>query len=334
MNRILKTALPVLVVAVGALGAVAMIKSRKPPESTIPEAAVPLVRVQTVALEEVELTVKSQGTVRPRSESTLAPEIGGRLIHEDPSFVAGGFFEAGQVLLRIDAGDYEQALIGAQAQVAQAELRLAQEQARGGRWPARSGTSWGQGEPTTLTLRQPQVAQAEAAVAAARAAVVKAERDLERTRIRAPYSGRVREKLVGIGQFVVPGTRLATIYAVDFAEIRLPLPDSELAFVDLPLNYRGEQSSARGPEVVLRAEFAGRVHEWLGRIVRTEGEIDPRSRMVHAVARVADPYGRGDDPDRPPLAAGLFVEAEIRGRTVPQGRGDRALGGARRQTGC
>jgi multidrug efflux pump subunit AcrA (membrane-fusion protein) len=126
----------------------------------------------------------------------------------------------------------------------------------------------------------------------------------------------VREKNVDRGQYVTPGTPLAHIYSVDFAEIRLPLPDADLAFVDLPLVFRGAGSSKPGPAVVLRAEFAGRSFEWQGRLVRTEGEIDPRSRMVHAVAQVKDPYGRGQDPERPPLAAGMYVEAEIAGRPV------------------
>ncbi len=167
-----------------------------------------------------------------------------------------------------------------------------------------------------MTLRIPQVAEAEAALASARAALVRAERDLERTRIRAPYAGRVREKNVDLGQYVTPGTPLARIYAVDYAEIRLPLPDADLAFVDLPLVYRDAESGKSGPEVILRSEFAGRTFQWRGRVVRTEGEIDPRSRMVHAVARVKDPYGRGEDPNRPPLAAGMYVEAEIIGHRV------------------
>ena len=116
-----------------------------------------------------------------------------------------------------------------------------------------------------------------------------------------------------VGQYVTPGTPLARVYAVDYAEIRLPLPDAELAYLDLPLDYRDEAARDTGPEVILRADFAGKTHEWRGRIVRTEGEIDPRSRMVYTVARVKDPYARGDDPSRPPLAAGLYVEAEILG---------------------
>jgi multidrug efflux pump subunit AcrA (membrane-fusion protein) len=71
-----------------------------------------------------------------------------------------------------------------------------------------------------------------------------------------------------------------------------------------------------GPEVQLRAEFAGVPRTWIGHIVRTEGEIDAKSRMVHLVARVEDPYGQNGAISSAPLAVGLFVEAEIQGRSV------------------
>lgn len=316
MTRRLKTILPLLLLAVAGLGAWALIQARKSPETREREIRPPLVRVREVALEDLLLTVKSQGTVRPRTESVLVPEVSGRVIEVSPAFTSGGFFEAGELLLRIDADDYRQAIVQSRARVAQAELLLAREQGEAD--VARS--EWealGQGEQASpLTLHLPQIADAEAAVAAARAAVEQAERDLDRTEIRAPYAGRVNEKQVDIGQFINRGQALATIYAVDYAEISLPLPDDQLAFVDLPLDYRDRSAQEMGPEVTLRSDFAGRIHEWRGRIVRTEGVIDPQSRMVRAVARVKDPYARGTDPDRPPLAAGLFVQAEIAGRVA------------------
>ena len=311
----LKAVLPILVLAVGAIGAFAMYMSRSEPETTIPEVPVPLVRVQEIELRELQLSVESQGTVSPRTESVLVPEIAGRVIWVAPSFASGGFFEADEPLLRIDPHDYRQAVVRARAEVARAELRLAQEKAEA-EVARREWKELGVGEATPLTLHEPQLAEAEATLEASRAALRQAERNLDRTEIRAPYAGRVRTKQVDVGQHVTPGTPLAMVYAVDFAEIRLPLPDGEMAFLDLPLDYRGETGRRSGPEVILRAEFAGRTHEWEGRIVRTEGEIDPRSRMVHAVARVGNPYARGDDPDRPPLAAGMFVDAEILGRVV------------------
>ena len=147
------------------------------------------------------------------------------------------------------------------------------------------------------------------------AGVERARRDLQRAEIVAPYAGRVRTKNVDIGQYVRVGDALATVYAVDIAEIRLPLPDDELAYLDLPLSYRGVEPQVQ-PLVTLRATFAGETHSWDGLIVRTESEIDAVSRMVHAVAEVPDPYAAGPIPNRPPLAVGMYVEAEISGRTA------------------
>ena len=330
--RTLKLVLPLVVVAGAALGAWAMYLAREQPQIRAPEATIPLVRVQTVELRDVRLTVRSQGTVSPRTESTLLPEVSGQVIEVSSSFAPGGFFETGNMLLRLDPHDYGQTVIQAEATVAQAELRLAREEAES-EIARREWSELGEGTASPLTLREPQLAEARASLAAARAALEQARRNLERTTIRAPYAGRVRSKNVDVGQFVGPGTALARIYAVDYAEVRLPLPDADLAHVELPLDYRGESESRRGPEVVLTAEFAGKVHTWRGHIVRTEGEIDPRSRMVHTVARVENPYGRGSDPQRPPLAAGMFVEAELLGRVAPDAavlprtalRGDRVL---------
>jgi RND family efflux transporter MFP subunit len=123
----------------------------------------------------------------------------------------------------------------------------------------------------------------------------------------------VRNKRVDLGQFVTRGQAIAEIYSVDRAEVRLPIRDSDLAYVDLPLVYRGHTGRQPHPKVILRANFAGSVYEWEGRIDRTEGEIDAKTRMVHAVAVVDDPYSYEKNVDRPPLAAGMFVEAEIFG---------------------
>jgi RND family efflux transporter MFP subunit len=312
----LKVVLPLLVLIIAGAGAATMILSRPVPETQIPEPPVPLVRVVEVRLADHTMTVISQGTVNPRTESTLVPEVAGRVIEVSPSFASGGFFEKDEVLLVLDPHDYRQALVQAQSAVAQAELRLALEQAEAD--VARN--EWKElgegGDPPPLTARLPQLAEAEAVLAAARAAMTTAERNLDRTRVRAPFAGRVRQKNVDVGQYVSPATPLGTIYAADFAEIRLPLPDEDLAFIDLPLVYRGEVPNERGPRVTLRTDFAGETYEWQGRLVRTEGEIDPRTRMVHAVARVKDPYARGAEGDQPPLAVGLFVEAEIVGHTL------------------
>lgn len=310
MSTLTRYVLPLLILLAAGLGAFAIFVSKPAPERRAPEFKPPLVRVHKVELQDVQLTIRSQGTVAPRTESRLVPEVSGRVLRVSPAFVVGGFFEAGDSLLEIDPYDYRQALVQARSRVAQARLRLAQEEAEA-EVARREWVELGSGEATPLTLRQLQLEDAHAALQAASAGVEQAQRDLERTVVKAPYAGRVRDKRVDVGQYVTRGTAVATLYSVDAAEVRLPLPDSELAYLDLPLNYRGEDADRRGPEVTLQAEFGGTVHRWVGRVVRTEGEIDPSSRMVHVVAQVKDPYGR--DGDRPPLAVGMFVEAELRG---------------------
>ena len=144
------------------------------------------------------------------------------------------------------------------------------------------------------------MAQARAQLASAQAALDKAKLDLSRCEISAPFAGRVRSENVDAGQYLTKGTKLAEVYAVDYAEVRLPLPDDELAFLDLPLAYRGNGGAKRQPKVRLSAKFAGKVYHWDGYIVRTEGEIDSKTRMVYAVAQVKDPYARSENPNRPP----------------------------------
>ena len=315
MRLALMLLLPVVVVAVGTFGAWTMIEARDKPEPQPVEVPLPLVRVITVRPETVRLTVEAEGTVRPRTETEMVPEVSGRVVEISPSLTAGGFFEEGDVLLKIDPREYELEIVRSRAAVAQAELRVAtaKQEAQVAR---KEWESLGEGDPSPLVLREPQIAEAKAVLASAQAALDRAKYDLERTTVRAPYAGRVWEKRVGRGQFVTRGSPIARIYSVDLAEVQLPIPDAELAFVDLPLAYRGRSGKANMPRVRVRATFAGKKHEWRGRIVRTEGEIDAHSRMVRAVAQIEDPYGYTAHPGRPPLAVGMFVEAEIQGRWV------------------
>lgn len=317
MKTLLKIALPLLVVALGLAGVGLMIKLRKQIKPQPAEVLAPLVEVVTVRAQAHQFFVSAQGTVTPRTEIQLVPEVSGRVIATSTSLAAGGFFEQGDELLTIDSRDYELAVIRARAQLAQTRVLVQREEAEA-EVARREWQKLGQGEANPLLLREPQLAEARAAVASAEAVLEQAERDLGRCRIRAPFAGRVGEKSVDVGQFVSKGQPVARLYAIDFAEIRLPLPSEELAFVDLPLDYRGEERSASTPEVKIRARFAGAMHEWPGRIVRTDGQIDPRTRMVIAVARVDDPYGRKGGDQRPPLAAGMFVDASITGRTLDQ----------------
>ncbi len=314
MKPPIRLLVPVAVLLAGVVGAAALIATRPQVAAKPPDALVPLVRVAAIELRDLPLEVTTHGTVAPRTESALIPEVSGRVVEISPSLVSGGFFAEGDLLVRIDPRDYEIALERARAALARAESEEARARAELARRRALAERDFASAAQLEEAVRNQAVSAAT--VREARAALVQAERELQRTALRAAFAGRVRDENVDVGQFVSRGAPIATLYAVDWAEVRLPVPDEELAFLDLPLAWRGEQPDALGPEVRLFARFGGTEHEWLGRIVRTEGEIDARSRMVHAVARVEDPYGRSDN-GRPPLAVGLFVRAAIQGRTAP-----------------
>ena len=303
------------VIGLSVLSALVIVSSKPDVITQEPKVAPRLVKVVEVHTESIQMDVKSQGTVVPRTESELVSQISGLVEWVAPAFAAGGFFEAGQVLIKIDRRDYELALIQAESQVAKSRLAvdIEEEQARIAReeWQR---LNQDQSAPP-LVARQPQLSEAKAALASAEAAHKQARLNLERTTIRAPFAGRVRVKNVDVGQYVSTGMSLARIYSIDYAEIRLPLPDQDLAYLDMPFDFRGNQSATHGPDVTLRAEFAGGHHQWHGYVSRLEAEIDARSRMVHAVVRVPDPYGKSETGDRPPLAVGLFVDAEIAGKT-------------------
>ena len=306
-----KFVLPFVVVFVALLGAAALLATAPRVATTTPDRILPTVRVIRAEPGVVRLRVRSQGTVAPRTESELIPEVSGPVVWISPALVSGGFFEQAEPLLRIDRLDYQSNVAKARAALARAEGEqdhAVQNLARRERLSADDISSTSQLDDARRSARV-----SEAMLDEARVALEQAQRDLDRTEVRAPFSGRVRSEHVDLGQFVSRGSPVATLYATDFVEIRLPIPDRELAYLNLP-SWRVGEPSTQGPEVSLRATFAGREHTWQGRVVRTEGEIDAKSRMVHVVARVENPYGIEEaDSARPPLAIGLFVRAEIEG---------------------
>lgn len=313
VRLVLQVTLPILILAGGFLAMVQLESMKPEPETVEPTVPVPLVDVIEVPPGDARLTVAAQGNVVPSVDANLVAEVSGRLIHVSPNLVNGGFVEEGEVLVRIDARDYELAVAQARLSVAQAERRLEEERADA-RVAREEWDALGKGEPSPLTLREPQVAEAEASLDAARASLARAELDLERTEVLAPFPARVKQKRVALGEYVARGQTLATGYGIDTVDVRLPLPDDELAYLELPLAFQG--GAVDGPEVTLWTNFAGERREWTGRIVRTEGEIDPRTRMVVAVAQVDDPYGIGDEAGRAPLSVGLFVHADLAGKTL------------------
>lgn len=271
----------------------------------------PLVRVVTADPQTVQMKSDTHGTVEPRTESELTPEISGRVVGVSNAMVSGGFFKAGEVLVTVEPLDYELALEQAKAGLARAESEVNNAQRANSRQIDLQKKNLTSDSQTDDALNRLRIA--EATLQEARARLAKAERDLERTELVAPFDGRVRSKRVDVGQFVNRGNPIATIYAIDYVEVRLPIKDEELEFVSLPIAANSTSDEKLHAPVQLNASFAGEQYQWQGNVVRTEGEIDPRTRMINVVARVLSPYE--SDDDKPPLSVGLFVSAEIQGKS-------------------
>ncbi len=311
----LKLPMPLIVLLIGGAVVVAVATLKPAPTpNPIEQEAPPSVSVILANPSSQTLTVNTQGTVAPRREIDLVAEVSGRITKADRHFVNGAFVDAHQELVTIDPRDYQLALIRAKARVADAEQLLATERGRA-RQAKREWRELGNPEANQLFLRKPQLASAEAQLNSAKADRDKAELDLERTAISVPFQGRVRETLVNLGQYVTPGTRIATVYDTSVAEIRLPLTDRQASLIDLPLGYNNSDGN-NAPVVTLSGLIAGKKHSWQGRITRTDASIDTRTRLYYAVAEVQDPF-RGTTADgKPPLVVGLFVDAQIRGREL------------------
>lgn len=283
-------------------------------ETKEPVATPAAVFFEVAKAEPVQLVVRAQGEVKARTDITLTAEVGGKIVSTSNAFVDGGAFDEGDLLVKIEDADYKVAVTAARARLAQSQEALSREQAEAD-LAAREYANLGRNEePSELALRKPQLAQARAAYEAASADLRAAQLNLQRTELRAPFKGRVRQRQAGPGQYVGPGVSLGRIFSTDVAEVRLPLTDSDLARLGVPLAFN-ETKENPGPEVMLSAIVAGGAHQWKARIARTDGAIDPSTRQISAIAVVEDPYGAGAD-DGMPLAVGLFVDAEIVGESL------------------
>ncbi|MCC5805220.1 MAG: efflux RND transporter periplasmic adaptor subunit [Opitutales bacterium] len=302
---------PVLVLIVALCLFALLVFFRSPPEMTEPEPHLPTVEFIRAEPKTVRLTVRSQGAVAPRTETDLTPEVSGRVLRVVDAFENGSFFEAGDLLLEIDPLPLESAVAEARAALATARLALAQEIAQGEQ-AVEDWAELGQGTPGPLVQRVPQQEKARADVEAAETRLRVAERNLENTRVRAPYVGRTRERRVDVGQVVMANTTvLGRVYAIDFAEVRLPLSLREADLLDLPAP--GSRAIGNGPVVRLSARSGDAVNEWTGHIVRAEAALDPRTRLLNLIARIDDPFARADGSTHAPLTPGRFLEAEIEG---------------------
>ncbi|WP_157582241.1 efflux RND transporter periplasmic adaptor subunit [Shewanella woodyi] len=308
MIKIIRRLTPLFILFFFGMAAWLLINTKESPEQKEEEKPAQIVDVVKVEQQTVSLNLPSYGVVTPKNKTQLVTEVKGRLLSISPNFVAGGVVKKGEQLAMIEPSDYEADLSQAQASLAQAQAALEEEIARGevakNDWKGYDG-----GLPPELGLRLPQLKKEQANVKFAQAAMARAERNLERTIIRAPFEGIIKTRMVDLGQYVTLGTNLGELYDTRIAEIRLPLANNDLAYL--------ESVDKPDTQVTLSASLAGKEVSWTGDIVRSEGVIDADNRMVYLVAEIKDPYLReSKHQGLLPLKYGSFVTAIIKGRTV------------------
>ncbi|MYG19687.1 MAG: efflux RND transporter periplasmic adaptor subunit [Gemmatimonadales bacterium] len=312
-----------IVIGVGVFGFALLFGMRAEPAEVEPPRVIPTVSTVPARVTQGAIKVRGGGTVRPSAEVTIAPQVGGRVVWTSPALVSGGRFLENEPLLRVDPADYENAVEAAEAAGAECELSLleAEENSRLAVDEWRRLAERENLDPTppnALVTRQPQLDAAAAALRSARARLEDARLALERTWIRAPFNGIVREETVDLGQFVAAGQAIGRLYATDAVEIVVPLSDNEAALIERLWSARAGDAATRIP-VDIVSEYGGVEYAWSGYVDRAEAALDEQTRTVDVVVTVPEPFTPPeDDPRRPPLLLGSYATVDIEGTSFEE----------------
>jgi RND family efflux transporter MFP subunit len=309
--------LAVGIVIAGVLIALVLIKFKKTPQRKETEILAPLVKVERLDRRDIQMVIRGYGTVSPRVQVEIVPQVSGKVVWVNPQFKAGGFIRRGEQILKIDPRDYDLAVRQANSAVAEAQVKLDLERAEA----KVARVEWQQinpdKEPTSpLVFREPQIRQAQARLESANAGLATANLNLERTQLTLPIDALVMSEKVDLGQYVMIGQSVGVAYGIELMEIEVPLEDKELAWFDVPdtVSVNGTEGSAKSPIAQVKADFAGAKHIWGGSVVRTTGQVDKTSRLISVVVEVPEPFKCSDS--RPPLLPGMFVEVLIEGNIL------------------
>lgn len=318
MNSTLqKAALPVVVVGIALAGAAYMMANRVTPERAEVEEVSTPVEVLEASVRSEQIIISAQGTVAPALEVRIRPEVSGRIVKRSAALVPGGRFRRGETMVRIDERDYRVNLTRQREAVATAELVLRQERARKAvaedEWELLEDSVPADAENRDLALRIPQIEQAQAVVAAARGSLTKAELDLERCTIRAPFNALVVRESADLGQVVNPQTEVATLVGTDAYWVQVALPVEDLVWIDIP-----HEGRRRGSKATIRHRSGDLEVVREGYVERLLGDVDQAGRLARLLVVIEDPlHLKTGQTDRGvPLLLGAYVTVEIEGRRV------------------
>jgi RND family efflux transporter MFP subunit len=307
--KLLRVLLPILVVGLAVGGVVLLSMTAKKADKSEEAPLALAVEIAPVKTVRTNLQVTAQGEVKSKTEADVAARVGGQIVYVSPAFEPGAPIKAGDVLARVDAADYRLAVERARSQVSRARENLERIRSEA----ALAQADWKEldmkGDPSDLTLLKPQVASATADLRTAEAAVREAELNLQRTDVVAPFDGRVKARRVDAGDFVAPGAPVASLFAVDVAQVRAPLTDQDLAVLGVAPGYVATGADA-GPRATVHGTGAGVALAWEGRLTLVEAAFDPATRLVYGLIEVKDPFASAT-----PLAPGMFVAIDLKGRS-------------------
>ncbi len=316
-NKAMKIVLPVVIVLAGFAVMQIMVLRRPAPQKEVKDHPGLLAEVTRLSMENHRIKIFGTGTVKARREATITPQVSGVITYLSPNFIAGGFFKQGEPLFKVESLDYKLAVDRARAAVAQAEFELAKEESN-----ARvAGIEWRQMAknnndlPNPLVLYEPQLKKARANLLSAEAELKQAELNLQRTLVKAPFNCRIRQENIDLGQYVGSGLSVGTVAGTDIAEVEVPLPVEKLQWIDIPR----QGAKKAGSPAMLSVNAGNRIFRWHGRVVRSIGEFDPKSRMARVVVAVNDPYQLSKESiikKKPDLEIEMFVEVVIDGNTL------------------
>ncbi len=310
-NRWLFAAITVAVLLGSLLVSRALIATAPRAERQTQERQARLVEVATIAKSSQQLSLTAYGVVEAAQRVSLSAQVSGVVQALAPNFVPGARVAQGDWLLQIDDRDFRLALRKAQADLAAAEAARAQEQ--GKQVVARADLELLDAElaasERALMLREPQLRSAQATVDAARAAVAKAELDLQRTQIRAPFAGRVLGRSTAVGaQVGGPGTMVGELVADEAYWVTLMVPAQALRWVELPAT-----PNELGSVVSIHDASRPAAGPWHGRVIQLLDQVEANGRRAQLLVEVKPQAEDGAN-----LLLGSYVEAVIQGRRVDQ----------------
>ncbi|SLM28895.1 putative membrane-fusion protein [Desulfamplus magnetovallimortis] len=345
--RLIRILLPLLIVAAGVAAAKHLYDTKPVAMRQKPVPRPPL--VETMILEEKShaVVLTAMGEVVPSRNLSLGSRVSGYIVEMADSFIPGGIFRKGDVMLKLDREDYEltvrqqKALLDSakaslklemgRQEVAKAEVQLMQR------------TTGKSIKDSNLALRVPQLEQIKADIAAIETDLERAKLNLSRTVIHAPFNCMVMEVNIETGSTISSQQALATVTGTDSYRVEAAVPVDHLKWISIPLTNANEKKGIKksikitekvsskekdtlkedgsitenntiekGSTVEITTK-EGVMHK--GEVIRLLGDLSDKSRMARVLIRIMDPLGLNEDK-KSPLLLGSYVTADIKGKTI------------------